>query len=143
SSMVNGNKVYQGSSRGTVFDITDPAQIKFLTKAGPSGYAQEGDGFVTVQDGYMHVGASSHYLKIDARDPSARSRVVGWDNLEDKDRDLDFASVIGPLSSSAMPMAWVHSLCRTRPSPTAKARRSTWLCLKPTPATRHSLRVSV
>ncbi|HEY2952262.1 MAG TPA: Ig-like domain-containing protein, partial [Verrucomicrobiae bacterium] len=97
SSMVNGNRIYQGSSRGTVYDITDPAQIKFLTKAGPSGYPQEGGGFVTVQDGFMHVGASSHYVKIDARDPSARSRLVGWDNFTDTDRDLDFASVIGPL----------------------------------------------
>ena len=94
SSMVNGGYLYAAGTKDKlhIFDISDPTRIVLVgeTRTGSRG------GYLTVQDGFIHMGASEKYVKIDARDVTA-PLVVGTASSGLAERDEDFAVVLGNL----------------------------------------------
>ncbi|MEZ4555892.1 MAG: Ig-like domain-containing protein [Caldilineaceae bacterium] len=94
SSMVNGNAIYAAGTDNHlhIFDIRDPAAIEHVGAADMDGRG----GYLTLQDGFAHVGASEHYVKVDVRDPH-NPQVVGTASSGLANRDEDFAVVHGNL----------------------------------------------
>jgi hypothetical protein len=94
SSMVNGNRIYAAGTDEQlhIFDITDPGDIVHIAAADMDGRG----GYLTLQDGFAHVGASAHYAKIDVRNERA-PQLVGTASSQLAGRDEDFAVVHGNL----------------------------------------------
>lgn len=94
SSMVNGSRIYAAGTDDDlhVLDISDPTNIGEINDVDMAGHG----GYLTLQDGFAHVGASSHYVKIDVRDED-ELRVVGTFSSNLPDHDEDFAVAIGNL----------------------------------------------
>ncbi|HEX8681952.1 MAG TPA: Ig-like domain-containing protein [Ardenticatenaceae bacterium] len=93
SILVNGNQILgAGADRQLhLHDITDPSQFRPVRSVPlPSTV-----GYLTFQDGFAHVGASTHYAKVDLRYDGTASVATGTSGLAN--RDEDFASVVGNL----------------------------------------------
>lgn len=99
STQVNGHRIYAAETddRFYVFDISDPAHIVEIGFAWT--YAR--GGYLTIQDGYAHIGASDYYVKVDVHEGDIRHgeayKVVGKTSSNIPDRDEDFAAVLGNL----------------------------------------------
>ncbi len=94
SSMVNGNHLYAAGIDNNLhgFDISDPHQLRYVGSAGLEGRG----GYLTIQDGFAHVGASRHYMKIDiSQDGDYKS--LGSASSNDSEADEDFVVAIGNL----------------------------------------------
>lgn len=94
SSMVNGDRLY---ALGTdddlhILDISDPSRIRLINSVPMGGHG----GYLTVQDNFAHIGASSHYVKIDVGDEN-NLRVAGTASSGLSNRDEDFAVAMGNL----------------------------------------------
>lgn len=94
SSMVNGYKILAtGLDKNLyVYDIRNPSEISLINSAdinGPGGY-------VTFQDGFAHVGASTQYTKVDIRNDALYDR-VGKATSGIRGRDEDFVVPLGNL----------------------------------------------
>ncbi|HXF60002.1 MAG TPA: Ig-like domain-containing protein, partial [Caldilineaceae bacterium] len=73
-------------------DISDPMQIRLISSAPMGGRG----GYLTIQDHFAHVGASSHYVKIDLSD-EREFRLAGTASSGLVERDEDFAVALGNL----------------------------------------------
>ncbi|MCG8406884.1 MAG: Ig-like domain-containing protein [Phycisphaerales bacterium] len=98
STMVGGDKILlaaTGSNNGlATYDISDPTQISFVQSLslGDRG------GYLTMQDGFAHLGASAvGYFKIDIQNDGSYN-VIGSADFPQASADLDFVSVIGNLT---------------------------------------------
>lgn len=94
SSMLNGNRIYSAGTDDDLhaLDISDPSNLRELDDVDMGGHG----GYLTLQDGFAHVGASSHYVKVDVRDEE-EFRVVGTASSNLPEHDEDFAVVVGNL----------------------------------------------
>src|SRR5690606_35795999 len=94
SSMVNGNRLYAVGTDDDfhALDISDPMQIRLINSTPMGGRG----GYLTIQDNFAHVGASSHYVKIDLSD-EREFRVAGTASSGLAERDEDFAVALGNL----------------------------------------------
>ncbi|NJN84608.1 MAG: PKD domain-containing protein, partial [Caldilineaceae bacterium] len=94
SSMVNGNRIYAAGTDNRLhgFEISDPSHIKRLDSTNMGGRG----GYLTIQDGIAHVGASDHYAKVDVSDDQD-FRLLGTASSGIRGRDEDFAVVLGNL----------------------------------------------
>lgn len=76
-----------------VFDISDPSDARFVQMSPLTGQVA----YLTVQDGFAHVGNSvPGYFKIDLRDPAGYPQ-VGTTDFPEAGVDLDYATVAGNL----------------------------------------------
>jgi PKD repeat protein len=92
SAMVNGNRFFGAGTDGRlyIYDVTDARQIRLLrASAGMGGKS----GYLTVQDGFAHVGASANYAKVNI----ATGAVANRGSSGISGRDEDFATVLGNL----------------------------------------------
>ena len=103
STVVNGHRIYAAETddRLYVFDISDPEQI---TEIGFAKTRARG-GYLSIQDGYAHIGASDYYAKVDVREENAQGWDAGWvypvvgkATSGISGRDEDFAAVLGNLA---------------------------------------------
>jgi fibronectin type 3 domain-containing protein len=81
-----------------VYNLTDPSNI--INVANPGGIATNKIGYGNYQDGYLHLGFSDRYSKIDVRNPTTASTIVKVKDGQNTeipaaDRDEDVATVIG------------------------------------------------
>ena len=98
STMVGGEKILlaaTGNINGlAAYDISDPTQINFVRSL-PLG---DRGGYLTMQDGFAHLGASTAgYFKIDIQN-DAGYNIIGSADFPQGNADLDFVSVIGNLT---------------------------------------------
>lgn len=95
SGLWNGNLLIGAGTGGlvTLHDVSKATQIADLGKT--AVYGDRG-GYVSFQDGFVHIGASNRYLKVDATTPSAPT-VVGFASSKIPGRDEDFATAMGNL----------------------------------------------
>lgn len=91
SIMVNGNQLLAAGTEGafSIYDLSDSGEFRF---AGEVPIPSRG-GYLTVQDGYAHLGASKSYFKIDLQN----LRLAGQATSALARRDEDFATVLGNL----------------------------------------------
>src|SRR5690606_18467861 len=92
SSMLNGYRIYAAGIDSMLhgFDISDPHELRYVGSAALEGRG----GYLTIQDQFAHVGASSHYMKVDvSRDGDYRT--VGSASANILDSDEDFAVAVG------------------------------------------------
>lgn len=94
SSMVNGNHLYAAGidDRLHGFDISDPNELRYTGSVALEGRG----GYLTIQDHYAHVGASSHYMKVDISQ-DGDYRTVGSASSNIRISDEDFAVAVGNL----------------------------------------------
>lgn len=95
SAFVNGGRIY-GAGRFRklyVHDISDPTHIAPLGSVENTG---DKGGYLSFQDGFVHMGASTNYVKVDVRDGS-NPTLAGWATSGIEDADEDFATVLGNL----------------------------------------------
>lgn len=99
SSMVNGYYLYAaGIEAGTHnnevhgFDISDPHQLRYVGGAKLEGRG----GYLSIQDGFAHVGASNHYMKVDISQAGDYA-TVGSATSNTREGDEDFAVAVGNL----------------------------------------------
>lgn len=94
SSMVNGNHLYAAGTDNKLhgFDISDPHQIRYTGSADLEGRG----GYLTIQDNFAHVGASSHYMKVDVS-REGDYKTVGSATSGNREGDEDFAVAVGNL----------------------------------------------
>lgn len=92
SMLVNGDIAYVAAKDNTLktFDISNPRAARFLGSVGTQGKG----GYVSYQDGYAYIGASSVIGKIDVTNPY-HPQLVGTANGGEESRDHDFATVAG------------------------------------------------
>ncbi len=96
SVIVNGDKIYAATVPPNpslaVWDIRDPTRLDFLDAVS----IIDRGGYLTYQDGFVHVGASMQgFYKIDARNPAALTVAGHGDAFGVPSADTDFVSVIG------------------------------------------------
>ena len=96
SALFNGGRIYGAgdNSRVHVHDVSDPFQILGL---GESGEMADKGGYLSVQDGFVHCGASKAYAKIDVSGAAAPFPVVATATSGVDGRDEDFGTVLGNL----------------------------------------------
>jgi len=101
SIMVNGNKILSagnGASGATgagflhVHNISDPARIDLLNEIEMGGRR----GYVSFQDGFVHMGGGQQYTKIDIRNDAEYS-IAGTATSNLENRSEDFATPLGNL----------------------------------------------
>ena len=94
SSMLNGGVLYAIGTDDDLhgLDVHDPSDIRRLDSVAVYGRG----GYLTVQDNYVHAGASDHYVKVDISDPG-EYRIVGTATSGIPNHDEDFAVVLGNL----------------------------------------------
>lgn len=93
SVLVNGNRIYGAARFKELYthDISDPANIEQVAYF--KGTNDKG-GYLSYQDGFIHIGASVNYMKIDVRD-DGNHREVGRATTGIVDGDQDFVTVLG------------------------------------------------
>lgn len=87
STMVNGDRIFAAGTDDDFhgFDISNPHSIRRLDSVPMEGKG----GYLAIQDGYAHVGASRHYVKIDISDDSNYTVVAtASSNLPKHDEDF-------------------------------------------------------
>lgn len=94
SAMVNGNRIYAAGTDDDLhgLDISNPANIVELDSVPMGGKG----GYLMIQDGFAHVGASEHYVKVDIRDDTDY-KVVASATSSVPGHDEDFAVPVGNL----------------------------------------------
>lgn len=94
STLFNGGKIYGPGDDATlhVHDVTDPFQIIDLGKSADMGGK---GGYVSIQDGFAHTGASNDYAKVDISKPSPFPVVATVSQGTAGDRD--FGTALGNL----------------------------------------------
>ena len=95
SALFNGGHIYGAGDDKAVHlhDVTDPFQIVDLGESDPIG---DKGGYLSVQDGFVHVGASKNYAKVDISG-AAPFPVVATASSNVDGRDEDFGTVLGNL----------------------------------------------
>lgn len=93
--MMNGHRLYgTGDKRFLhVMDVSDPFQIIEVGKSGDIGGT---GGYLSIQDGFAHVGASQRYAKVDVS-PSGGLAVAMLATSNAPNRDEDFGTALGNL----------------------------------------------
>lgn len=94
SSMLNGYHLYAAGvdNKLHAFDISDPHQLHYAGSANLEGRG----GYLTIQDDFAHVGASSHYMKVDVSQ-DGDFKTVGSASSDNQSGDEDFAVAVGNL----------------------------------------------
>jgi len=95
SAMFNGERLYGIHTRLHVWDLREPTRIDLLGKS--DGKTGGKGGYGLFQDGFVHMGASSNYAKVDVRDPSAPAIVAKMGKHAGKS-DIDGGNVVGHLA---------------------------------------------
>lgn len=92
--MVNGHKILSAGNDGFlhVHNISNPARIDLLNEIEMGGRR----GYVTFQDGFVHMGGGQQYTKIDIRNDAEYS-IVGTTTSNIENRSEDFATPLGNL----------------------------------------------
>ncbi len=96
SAVFNGHVLYGAGSDGEALfghDLSDPTQFVLLDSVPIGGRG----GYVTIQDGRAHVGASEHYALVDVHDPAGYT-LLGTVASGVEGTDEDFATVLGNLT---------------------------------------------
>ncbi|MBV7335664.1 Ig-like domain-containing protein [Chloroflexi bacterium TSY] len=95
STLVNGNLIYSAARFGEIesHHIGPNGEITAGTRINKTGGK---GGYLSYQDGFIHMGASKNYAKVDVSDPD-NFRVVQKATSNIQDRDEDFAMVLGNL----------------------------------------------
>lgn len=95
SALFNGGRLYGAGDDAHVHvhDVSDPTQILSI---GKSGALADKGGYLSVQDGFVHVGASKGYGKVDVSG-AAPFPVVATATSGVEGRDEDFGTVLGNL----------------------------------------------
>lgn len=95
SALFNGGRIYGpgDDKRLHVHDVSDPFQIALL---GQSDLLGDKGGYASLQDGFIHVGASDNYAKVDVSGASAFP-VVATATIGVSGADQDFGTVLGNL----------------------------------------------
>jgi len=90
SAFANGNRIFgaRNANRLDIYDITNPNTITFLRSSPDTG---DKGGYVSTQDGFVHMGSSGSYRKIRISDAA----IVGTANKPDSAEDWDFATALG------------------------------------------------
>jgi DNA-binding beta-propeller fold protein YncE len=94
SIMVNGNKILSAGNDGFLYvhNIADPSRIVLLNQIAMSGRR----GYITFQDGFVHMGGGQNYTKIDIRN-DAEYFIVGTATSGVDNRSEDFTTPLGNL----------------------------------------------
>ncbi|QJR12261.1 hypothetical protein DSM104443_03346 [Usitatibacter rugosus] len=92
SATVNGDRIIAAGGEGFlyIYDISNPTSITEIRHSADMGGK---GGYVSIQDGFAHVGASNNYAKVNLSDASIAGK--GTSNIAS--RDEDFATVLGNL----------------------------------------------
>lgn len=92
---MNGDLIYSAARFGQIEShrIGSNGEITAETRA--SKTSGKG-GYLSYQDGFIHMGASNNYAKVDDSDPN-NFQVVQKATSDIQDRDEDFAMVLGNL----------------------------------------------
>jgi hypothetical protein len=92
SATVNGDRIIAAGGEGFlyVYDISNPTAITEIRHSGDMGGK---GGYVSVQDGFAHVGASNNYAKVNL----STAAIAGTGTSGIASRDEDFATVLGNL----------------------------------------------
>jgi YVTN family beta-propeller protein len=92
SATVNGDRIIAAGGDGFlyVYNISDPTQMPQTLKSAQMGGK---GGYVSVQDGFAHVGASANYAKVNL----STGAIAGTGTSGISGRDEDFATVLGNL----------------------------------------------
>ncbi len=93
SVLVNGNRIFGAARFKELYahDISDPRNIQ---QVGYFKGTNDKGGYLSYQDGFIHMGASVNYAKIDVRDEN-EYKLVELATSGIADRDEDFATVLG------------------------------------------------
>lgn len=94
SSMLNGYRLYAAGidSKLHGFDLSNPHQLRYLGSVDLYGRG----GYLTIQDGFAHVGASRHYMKVDIH-TDGEYKTLGSATSDSSTSDEDFAVAVGNL----------------------------------------------
>lgn len=95
SGMFNGNRLY-GPAENRVVQVIDVSDPFKLVDLGSSEDIGGGGGYLSFQDGFVHVGASQTYAKVDVSGNSAFP-VVMKATSNAPNRDEDFGTALGNL----------------------------------------------
>ncbi len=95
SALFNGGRIYGpgDDTRVHVHDVSDPFHIVEL---GASDACADKGGYLSIQDGFAHTGASKEYAKVDISGTSAFP-IVARTSSNVPGRDEDFGTVLGNL----------------------------------------------
>jgi len=95
SALLNGNRIYGAGRFQELYshDISDPTRF---VEAGHVDDIGGKGGYISFQDGFVHMGASTNYVKADVRDES-NFEIVATASTDLPDSDEDFATVLGNL----------------------------------------------
>lgn len=94
SIMVNGHKILSAGNDGFlhVHNISDPTRLALLNKIEVGGRR----GYLTFQDGFVHMGGGQQYTKVDIRNDGDYT-IVGTTSSYIENRSEDFATPLGNL----------------------------------------------
>ncbi|QJR16029.1 Ig-like domain-containing protein [Usitatibacter palustris] len=92
SATVNGDRIIAAGGEGFlyIYDISNPTAITEIRHSGDMGGK---GGYVSIQDGFAHVGASNNYAKVNL----STAAIAGTGTSGIASRDEDFATVLGNL----------------------------------------------
>ncbi len=92
AALVNGDRIIAAGIDNFmyVYNISNPTQITQVLKSGDMGGK---GGYLSVQDGFAHVGASNNYAKVNL----STGAVAGKGSSNISGRDEDFGTVLGNL----------------------------------------------
>ena len=95
SALFNGGRIYGAGDDGRlhIHDVSDPFHIVSLGQSDSMG---DKGGYLSLQDGFAHVGASKSYAKVDVSGASAFP-IAGSASSDVPGRDEDFGNVLGNL----------------------------------------------
>jgi hypothetical protein len=96
ATLLNGEILYGIGRREGAWDMSDPLTIRNLDDSRKKLGRGKG-GYAMYQDGYLHFGASTAYLKIDVSDPTDW-KVVGSFSMNIENSDNDGGNVVGNLA---------------------------------------------
>jgi len=96
SSIFNGGYLYAVNTVPHVFDFRDPMKIRQIAEYDGEKLGGKG-GYGMLQDGFLHMGVSSNFAKVDMRDPTKPKLVAKFRGTVGG-TDLDGGSVVGNLS---------------------------------------------
>ncbi|MEM7126160.1 MAG: Ig-like domain-containing protein [Chloroflexota bacterium] len=93
SVLLNGNRIYGAARFKELYthDISDPENIR---QVGYFKGTNDKGGYLSYQDGFIHIGASVNYMKIDVQDDNNYFS-VGKATTGIADGDQDFVTVLG------------------------------------------------
>ena len=93
SALFNGGYLYGISGEPKVWDLHEPKNIKLIGHYTGEKLGSKG-GYGVFQDGFLHLGVSSGYAKLDVRNPK-NPKLVKKLSMKIPKQDFDGANVIG------------------------------------------------